>query len=145
MTHQVLEPHTAEERAQYYSLRWQLLRKPWGQPQGSEQDEDDSHAVHAIVIDNHGDIVGVGRLHRIDEQTGQIRYMAVSEPQRGLGIGAAILEYLEVQARAMQIKILTLNARSNSVPFYLRQGYQVVAKGHTLYNSIHHLMMRKSL
>lgn len=145
MTHQVIEPQTKEELANYYFLRWQLLRQPWDQPLGSEQDLDESHAIHAMVTDKRGHVVGVGRLHQVDEQTGQIRYMAVTEAHRGLGIGTAILTYLENRARALHLSKLVLNARDTSLPFYLRQGYRVVARGHTLYNSIHHQILNKSL
>ena len=54
----IIEPTTSEEFKKYYNLRYEILRKPWGQPQGSEIDDGDetsginfeSHTVYLPVF-----------------------------------------------------------------------------------------------
>lgn len=36
---QVSTPQSSEDWQAYYQLRWQVLRAPWGEPRGSEQDD----------------------------------------------------------------------------------------------------------
>ena len=58
----VIEPQTPEEFKQYYSLRYEILRKPWGQTKGSERDEDEETPIHRIIIDKKtGNALAVGR------------------------------------------------------------------------------------
>ena len=45
----VIEPQTPEEFKQYYGLRYKILRKPWGQPKGSERDNNDEISYHRIL------------------------------------------------------------------------------------------------
>lgn len=129
----------------YFSLRWQLLRAPWNQPRGSERDEFEAAAFHLQVQDRNGSLIGIGRLHRIDDRRGQIRYMAVVDAWRGHGVGTTLLEALEQQARDWGLEEIRLHARQAAVDFYAHHGYSVVAPSHTLFGSIPHLLMRKPL
>ncbi|HID48743.1 MAG TPA: thioesterase, partial [Chromatiales bacterium] len=79
MNVRILAPSTPAQFRRYYRLRWQVLRQPWNQPPGSERDTHDEGAVHAMAVDNHHVLVGVGGLHRLDARTGQIRYLAVAQ------------------------------------------------------------------
>ena len=106
-------PITADEFEQYYQLRWQILRKPWGEKRGSEQDEQDQEAIHRMIINELGEVLAVGRLDKIDEFQGKIRYMAVSEKAQGQGLGKQIITALEQKASELGIKEITLNAREN--------------------------------
>ena len=89
-------PATESEFEAYYALRWKILREPWNQPPGSEKDEFEGEAIHLAAWDEAGRLIGVGRLHRVVENCGQIRYMAVDPAQRSHGVGKAILRELEV-------------------------------------------------
>jgi len=72
-------PQSADEFAQYYQLRWQILRKPWQQVLGSEQDERELQSIHRMIIDEAGKVLAVGRLEQCSPNQGQIRYMAVCD------------------------------------------------------------------
>ena len=48
---EIRSPETEQEFAAYYELRWRVLRKPWGQPSGSERDELDAAATHVAGYD----------------------------------------------------------------------------------------------
>ncbi|WP_157745589.1 MULTISPECIES: GNAT family N-acetyltransferase [Thiohalobacter] len=129
----------------YFALRWQLLRAPWEQPRGSERDEFEDVAFHLQVQDRSGRLIGIGRLHCIDDTRGQIRYMAVVDAWRGRGVGTALLQALEQQARDWDLGEIRLHARQAAVDFYTHHGYAVVAPSHTLFGSIPHFLMRKPL
>ena len=73
----LLAPSTPEQFEQYYRLRYETLRGPWNQPEGSERAEDDDAAVHAMLVDEEGEAIGVCRLHLSTPQEGQIRFMGI--------------------------------------------------------------------
>ena len=138
-------PATESEFDAYYALRWKILREPWNQPPGSEKDEFEAAAIHLAAWDGSGRLLGIGRLHRAGENYGQVRYMAVDPTQRSHGIGKAILQELEVRAIEAGIQEIKLNSRQDAVQFYLKHGYQVLGRAHTLFGTIPHFEMWKRL
>ena len=141
----IRSPATESEFETYYALRWRILRAPWNQPPGSEKDEFDGEAIHLAAWDDAGRLVGVGRLHRVVGNCGQIRYMAVDPEQRSHGVGRAILRQLERHATESGIQEIKLNSRQDAVPFYEKNGYQVLRSTHTLFGAIPHFEMWKRL
>jgi GNAT superfamily N-acetyltransferase len=141
----IRSPATEAEFEAYYAFRWKLLREPWNQPPGSEKDEFEGQAIHLAAWDDSGTIVGVGRLHRVVEDCGQIRYMAVDPAQQGRGIGKAILEELEARAIESGIREIMLNSRQDALQFYEKNGYKVLKPSHTLFGVVPHFEMRKRL
>ncbi|QDA60587.1 GNAT family N-acetyltransferase [Hymenobacter jejuensis] len=141
------QPHTPADFAAYYQLRYQVLRQPWNQPEGSERADDDPDPAtfHAMLVADDGTVVGVGRLHASGPQQGQMRYMAVHPDWQGQGIGQQVLTYLEAEARRRGLTESILHARQAAVPFYERAGYSVVAPSHTLFGTIPHFLMQKYL
>jgi predicted GNAT family N-acyltransferase len=129
----------------YYSLRWKMLRKPWNQPATSEKDEFESEAFHLGAWTESGDLIAVGRLHRISENCAQIRYMAVDPSQRSRGVGTAMLRELESFAVKSGVREIKLNARQEAVQFYLANGYELVRPSHRLFGLIQHFEMQKQM
>ena len=140
---EIRSPETEEEFAAYYELRWRVLRKPWGQPSGSERDELDAAATHVAGYDEAKRLVCVGRLHVVETGVGQVRYMAVEESVRGRGLGQAVLDELERLAKRQGMTAIRLHARESAVGFYQRNGYATEGEGHTLFAVVHHSKMRK--
>ncbi len=138
-------PKTTDELTRYYQLRWQILRKPWGQPQGSEQDAHEKQAIHKMVINEQDEVLAVGRLEKVDSCQGKVRFMAVSETAQGQGLGQQIVNCLEAQASQLGMKEITLNARENAVGFYQKLGYKTVKFSHKLFGEIKHYTMVKKL
>jgi N-acetylglutamate synthase-like GNAT family acetyltransferase len=138
-------PATESEFEAYYAFRWKILREPWNQPLGSERDNFEDEAIHLAAWDDAGQLVGIGRLHRVAENRGQVRYMAVDPTQRSHGVGNAILQELEARAIALGIQEINLNSRQEAVPFYQKNGYQVLRPAHTLFGKIPHFEMWKRL
>ena len=142
----VIEPLTPGEFKQYYSLRYKILRKPWGQPRGSERDNEDEISHHRMIIDETtGDAVAVGRLQINSKDEAQIRYMAVAEGYQGQGLGRNIVTTLEEIALDQRANRIILQARENAVQFYQSNGYEIMEKTHLLFGKIQHWMMQKEL
>jgi len=144
MSHwQITVPETDAERAAYFELRWQILRKPQGEPPGSERDEWEDSASHAAATTDKGRIVGVGRLHSPQPMVGQIRYMAVHPDFERQGVASALLNHLESQAAAQNLEVIRLNARNSAVGFYQKRGYTNKSEAPTAMNIIHYRMEKR--
>ncbi|WP_266203279.1 GNAT family N-acetyltransferase [Pontibacter kalidii] len=141
----ILEPATPGQFEQYYRLRYQTLRQPWGQPEGSERADDDATAIHAMLVSDAGEALGVCRLHLSAPQEGQLRFMGIRSDQQGKRLGDLLLQYMEARARALGAERITLQARENAVNFYRRNGYETVEKTHLLFGTIQHYLMAKRL
>lgn len=138
-------PKNDAEFTQYFQLRWQILRAPWKQPQGSEQDAFDPLAIHRMVIDEQGTVLAVGRLHIEQNWEGCIRYMATASNAQGKGYGKVIIQALEDEARKRGVKLMHLNAREQALAFYEYLDYEVTSKAHVLFDEIQHFSMEKTL
>ncbi len=140
----IIRTPSKDELHEYYLLRWKILRKPWQQEKGSEKDELENESIHRIAVLNKK-IIAVGRLHCINKESMQIRYMAVSEYYKNQGIGKAILFSLEKEAEKNNAKSIVLHARETAVGFYQKYNYNIVADSHVLYEKIKHIKMIKEL
>ncbi|HEY5603904.1 MAG TPA: GNAT family N-acetyltransferase [Gammaproteobacteria bacterium] len=143
----VRNPETDSDWRAYYQCRWEILRKPWEQPQGSERDEYESDAYHVMAVDHdkHDSVLGVGRIHFNSPTEAQVRYMAVKDDARKSGIGSLILTQLEQYAIKQGAKKIMLYARENALDFYLRRGYFSQGPAHNLYGKIPHFSMTKTI
>ena len=142
----IIEPTTSEEFKKYYNLRYGILRKPWGQPQGSERDEGEETSIHRMIIDKKtGNALAVGRLQFNSTHEAQIRYMAVLDDFQEQGLGNQILSSLEDVARSNGNKWIILSARENALKFYKNNGYNIMKKTHLLFGEIQHWLMGKEL
>ena len=141
-----IEPKSPEEFRKYYNLRYEVLRKPWGQPIGSERDEGEETSIHRMIIDEKkGEVLAVGRLQFNSKDEAQIRYLAVANSYQGQGLGRNIMSSLEQVARRNGNKWMILSARENALQFYNNNGYEIVKKTHLLFDEIQHWLMRKEL
>ena len=138
-------PNTADEFLQYYQLRWQILRKPWQQAQGSEQDDQERYAIHRMILDEQSQVLAVGRLEKVTNKQGQIRFMAVDDKAQRQGLGQQIISELELQASKLGMTEICLNARDNALGFYQKLGYENIGYSHTLFDEVKHYRMIKKL
>ena len=141
----IIEPSSADEYRRYYELRWKILRAPWNQPRGSEQDDMENSSHHLMVVENNHDVIAVGRLHFNSIREAQFRYMAVDTTQQRRGAGTLLLQAMEYKASELGAACIVLDAREHALRFYHKHGYQAEGPGHTLFNSIPHVKMRKSI
>ena len=140
----IRSPQKDDEWQQYYQLRWQLLRAPWQQPEGSEKDSLEDNAIHRAIITGEK-IIAVGRAHFLDKTTAQFRYMAVDTDYQQQGFGSKLLLALEQAANSAGAKTIYLNARENALEFYQKRDYIILEPAETLFDAIKHFKMQKSL
>jgi predicted GNAT family N-acyltransferase len=141
----VSEPKTGEDFEKYYRLRWEVLRKPWGQSEGSEKDETDMDSIHAFIKNEKGEVIAIGRLHFNNPLESQIRFMAVDPGYRRKNLGGEILKYLEQKAKEKGAEKIVLQSRELAVNFYIRNGYTLIEKTFLLFDSVQHYLMQKVL
>ena len=143
---EIIEPNTSTEFKIYYNLRYEVLRKPWFQPKGSERDDGDETSLHRMIIDEpNGKAVAVGRLQFNSIEEAQIRYMAVSDDYQGMGYGSKIVKALDNIAREKGSRKIILQSRENAVKFYEKNGYKIIEKSYLLFDEIQHWLMEKEL
>jgi len=128
----------------YYELRWRILRKPWDQPKGSEVNDRDSDAFH-ILAEIDDKVIGVGCIHKIEDDIGRIRFMGIDDDYQKQGIGQSIVKLLEENAKSKNWNKVRLWAREIAVDFYLNLGYKIVSDGELLFGVIKHKIMEKEL
>ncbi|MEA1062935.1 fatty acid biosynthesis protein FabY [Erwinia sp. HR93] len=116
-------PQTEAELARYYRFRWEMLRKPLRQPNGSERDAWDAMAHHQMVEDEDGNIVAIGRLYVNAENEASIRFLAVHPSVQKKGLGTLVAMTLESVARQEGVKRVTCSAREDAVPFFTKLGF----------------------
>lgn len=141
----IKEPRTPQEFGAYFLLRWQILRKPWNQPKGSEVETDEDNCIHAMAMNDKNEVVGVCRLQFNTSDEAQIRFMAAREDYQGKGVGSALISYLESEARTKGANTIVLQARENALNFYLKHGYINKCKTKLLFGVIQHYLMQKKL
>jgi len=139
----IIEPKTEEEFEKYFFLRWEILRKPWNHPYSPKGDDMEDQCIHALMLDENEEAIGVCRLQFNSAEEGQIRYMAVRENQQGRGLGGKIIQFMESKAIGKGAQYMILNARENAVEFYKGQKYIVTEPSHLLWGAIPHFLMKK--
>ena len=143
--YQIIIPKKSNEIDSYYKLRFEVLRKPWGQDENTVRDEWEDQSLHALLIDNDGSAIATGRLQFNSVTEGQIRSMAVAESFRGQGLGTKVLKFLEEKAKEKDLSKIVLDARDLAVDFYIKNGYAIDGPSYILFNVIPHFHMIKNI
>ena len=121
-------------------IRHEVFVVEQGVPAALEWDGIDGDCRHALAEDGAGEAVGCARLL----PDGHIGRMAVKAAWRGRGVGSALLAALVAEARAAGHARVVLNAQTQALAFYARQGF--VASGEEFYEAgIAHRAMAKDL
>lgn len=129
----------------YYHLRYEILRKKWGQEESTTKDEWENKSLHVMMVDENDKAVATGRLQFNSGNEAQIRSMAVLDDYQGKGLGSEILKFLEREAINKNYTSIMLDARENAVNFYLKNGYSVEGDSYVLFGIIPHFKMIKKL
>ena len=140
---EIRPPKTDDEWRIYYELRYRILREPLGQPEGSERNEGDLDGIHIALFENN-QIAAIARLDKADEgYTGQVRFVAVGNKYQGNGYGREIMDHAEIISKNRGDLKMVLQARENSVDFYISLGYRLIKKTHLLFDQVQHFLMVK--
>ena len=141
----IRSPETIQECENYYFLRWKILRSEFSDDIDSAKDDIEHDSYHIAVFDDKDKVLGVGRLHHVDEEKSQVRYMAVDSNFRCHRFGSKILLNLIENAKSNNKKYIVLHARKNAVNFYKKNGFELIEKTHLLFGKIQHYLMKISL
>ena len=151
---EITEPQSDAEYEQYYRLRWDRLRKPHGQPFGTERDSPHEATSKHLIAKVDGRVVGAecyvvltgrrGRLRR-RRLIVRSRQTAVASEFERRGVGSALLRELESRSLELSAYELVSNVREEAIPLYKSVGYEIRDEGTTLYGSVKSVAMFKRL
>ena len=139
---EIRTPITPKEWEQYYALRYDVLRKPLNQPIGSERNDGDLKGILFALFED-GMMRAIARLDKVDDETAQVRFVAVDTVVQGKGFGKLIMDAVEAKSIARGDKKMILHARDYALPFYLRLGYSEIEKSYKLFDLLQHYLMEK--
>lgn len=135
------DPMYAGERR----LRYLVLRKPLGMPEGSEENRREAECRHWVAVDDDGAVIGcvLWLPEAPERQSGRLLQMAVAAHLQGQGVGRLLVEALEAGVVAAGFVEVTLHARATAIGFYERLGYAIYGEPFEEVG-IPHRLMRKS-
>jgi len=143
--YKIIIPETKKELEDYYRLRYEILRKPWNQPEKSTRDDSEDRSVHVLMIDENNQAIACGRLQLNSKTEGQIRSMAVETSKQGQGLGGKILDFIEMKAKELDLKMLILDSRKPAEGFYKKHGFNTEGESYLLFGVIPHVRMSKKI
>lgn len=130
------------EREAALALRHRVFCEEQGVARELEVDGRDGEALHVVALAG-GRVVGTCRLV-LDGGTAKLGRMAVEPWARGAGLGAALLEAAETEARAAGARRVALHAQARAVSLYARAGFR--ERGERFDEAgIEHVLMEKPL
>jgi predicted GNAT family N-acyltransferase len=131
------------EYQQMIRMREDILRKPLGITftEGELEKEKDNLLIGAFEDDQ---MLGCCMIVELNPQKARLRQVAVLNTLQGKGIGRALIQFAENLARDHGYKIMTMNARKNTVPFFEKMGYKVTSN-EFIQITIPHFVMEKEL
>ncbi|KAA9397281.1 GNAT family N-acetyltransferase [Haloarcula sp. CBA1130] len=125
------------------AVRTAVFVEEQGVSEDEELDGNDSDAVQFLASDGEQP-VGTARLRFPESTVGKVERVAVREPHRGDGVGAALMRAAEDAARDDGATKLKLHAQTHVEPFYQQLGYETVSDEFEE-AGIPHVEMRKQL
>ena len=128
---------------QMQALRWRVLLEPIGVPKSYMNPEREKNDLLIAAFEKEN-LVGCCILSHIDNETVQLRQMAVDNTKQHNGVGRAIVSFAERLALEKGYSVLMMHARDQVIPFYEKCGYHIADEGFTEVGIPHH-RMEKSL
>ena len=135
--------HGSKEYKQMVDLRYTMLRKPLGLTFSEEELDAEKNNIHLGCFDD-DKLEGCCMLVPKDDNTVQLRQMAVVSGLQGKGIGRVLMQFAENIARDRGFRKLIMHARKTAMGFYEKLGYQKTGN-EFLEVTIAHYAMEKSL
>lgn len=133
---------SSDEREGALALRRTVFCGEQGVPEELEVDGRDDGALHLVAVMD-GRVVGTCRL-LFDGATAKLGRLAVAAPARGAGVGGALIDAAERQARGAGAGRIALHAQTAATGLYASRGF--VALGDCFEQAgIEHVRMEKRL
>jgi predicted GNAT family N-acyltransferase len=140
---EVRRSRDADERAAAIEVRRQVFCVEQGVPLHDELDGRDEEALHLVAVEDDGRVIGTCRLV-FRGSTCQLSRMAIVPDERGRGLGHALLDLADLEARSAGSARIALHAQIHALSLYERHGY--LPRGpHFKEAGIEHVAMEKAL
>jgi predicted GNAT family N-acyltransferase len=131
------------DREDAYEVRFAVFVEEQGVDPDIEIDEHEDDAVHFVAYTD-DDPVGAARLREPEAGVGKVERLAVLKSHRGNGLGEALMDAVEREARDRGLTTLTLHGQLRVAEFYEYLGYERVSE-EFMEAGIPHVEMTKSL
>ncbi len=142
----IKHPVTRDEFKEYYHLRFEVLRKPWGQPKGTEKDDYEPISQHFMALNQaDGKIVGVVKLFEKEPGIGWFSHLAVAHGYQHLGVGKQLMAAVEDAARESGYTILGCMSRLNTTAYFEKLGFAITGLPDHYFGTIQVAWMEKKL
>lgn len=139
---EVIRATTEDQLQDAYAIRKKVFVEEQHVPLEIEIDEHENDSSHFVLYDENKP-VGAGRFRILDGK-GKVERICILSSYRGKGAGLKVMKKIEEFARDLYIKELVLNAQTSAIPFYTKQGYEVVSE-EFLDAGIPHRTMKKTI
>lgn len=109
-------------------LRYVVLREPLGLDYTIEQLIEEWDQIHVGIFRSNDALAGCLILKETNPSNIKMRQLAIDPSYQRMGLGAQLVEFSERLAEARDYKELSLHARQEAVPFYLKLGYKITSE-----------------
>ena len=124
MTPAVRRLRDEEELAAALALREQVFCGEQGVPLEADRDGLDPEALHLVALEDAGGLVGTCRLLIEPGGTAKFGRLCVRADARGTGVGAALLDAAEREARDAGARRIGMHAQTSALGLYRRAGFR---------------------
>lgn len=138
-------PKTRDDFKAYYTLRYKVLREPWGHPKGTEKDDFEPISEHFMAINEKGEAAGAVKLYEKSEGVGYISHLVVASEHQHKGVGHLLLQTVEQRARKRGFKVIGTMARVTATAYFERSGFHIVGIPTPHLGTTHLVWMEKAL
>ena len=114
--------YKSEMFKQVINLRYSILFEPYSKIEKYDYDELDEKSLHLIAFHN-GKVVAYSRMTN-DNGEGKISNVVVSPEYINRGIGFEMMKKHIINAKENNMNYLYLNARIDTINFYIKVGFQ---------------------
>ena len=120
----VRRPRDEQELAAALALRIEVFCGEQGVTFDGDRDGLDDEAVHLVALDDDGEVIGTCRLLIEPGGTARFGRLCVLASARGTGVGAALLDAAEREARAADARRIGMHAQTGALSLYRRAGFR---------------------
>jgi len=144
VTYSIRRLRDEQELAAALALREEVFCGEQGVTLEGDRDGLDPEAVHLVALDGAGELIGTCRLLIDPGGTAKFGRLCVRASARGSGVGAALLDAAEREARAGRARRIGMHAQTSALALYRRAGFRPYGEPFDE-EGIEHIGMEKDL
>jgi predicted GNAT family N-acyltransferase len=120
----VRRPRDEQELAAALALRIEVFCGEQGVTFDGDRDGLDDEALHLVALDDADAVIGTCRLLIEPGGTARFGRLCVLASARGTGVGGALLDAAEREARAAHARRIGMHAQTGALSLYRRAGFR---------------------